>query len=167
MNNFQTSIWLIHQTLTDTITPSQGWLGNKGNKRVLHIPQMSRAGASPYSLMSNLFFSLVEGVHLFRRGYSQHNLSLANRVTIAQSRTFSLKESKGLSTPWTVFSIQAHSGKLIFKPCLKSFYFKHSSLYFPFFCKFHIVCTSQPPKVWWQTSICCHFEQPQKKHLLD
>ena len=34
-----------------------------------------------------------------------------------------------------------------------------------FFFKFHMVCTFQPPKIWWQTSVqawstlvCCHFE---------
>ena len=39
------SIWPIDKTLSGTTTPSQSRLGSNGNEGVLHIPQISEAGA--------------------------------------------------------------------------------------------------------------------------
>ena len=41
------SIWSIDKTLSGANTPSQSEPGSNGNERVLHIPQISKAGASP------------------------------------------------------------------------------------------------------------------------
>ena len=53
------------------------------------------------------------------------------------------------------FSTKAHSGKLIFSLFVNIFFWL--KLAFPthheFISKFHLVCTSQPPKIWWQTSV--------------
>ena len=40
-------IWPIDETLTGTITLGQRVAGSKGNQGVLHIPQISKIGASP------------------------------------------------------------------------------------------------------------------------
>ena len=47
----------------------------------------------------------------------------------------------------TIFFIQAHSGKLMFNM------FINMLLTNTLFCKFHMVCTLKPPKIWWQTSV--------------
>ena len=40
-------IWPINRTLSGATTPSQSWSWSNSNKEVDHIPQMSKAGASP------------------------------------------------------------------------------------------------------------------------
>ena len=40
------SIWPIDGTPTGTITPDQSGPGSNGNEEALHIPQISRTGAS-------------------------------------------------------------------------------------------------------------------------
>ena len=70
------SIWPIDGTLTGTTTPGQSGTGSNGNKRVLHSPQSSRT-ETRYSLVS------YSGYPIFffgGGGYSQHNLSLINKV---------------------------------------------------------------------------------------
>ena len=50
------SIWLINKTLSGANTPGQSWSESNGNKKALHIPQISRAGTSPSDgLLSNRF----------------------------------------------------------------------------------------------------------------
>ena len=39
------SIWPIDRTLSDATSPSQSGPGSNGNEEVLHIPQISKAGA--------------------------------------------------------------------------------------------------------------------------
>ena len=47
------SLWSIDGTLSGATTPGQSGLGSNGNEELLHIPQISKAGASPSnSLMS-------------------------------------------------------------------------------------------------------------------
>ena len=41
------STWPIDRTLSGATTPGQSGLGSEGNEGVLHIPQISKAGASP------------------------------------------------------------------------------------------------------------------------
>ena len=41
------SIWSIDGTLTDNTTKSQNGPGSNAYEEVLHIPQISRTGASP------------------------------------------------------------------------------------------------------------------------
>ena len=54
-------IWPIDRTLSGTTTPSQSGPGSNGNEGVLHVLQISKAGASPSDgLMSYLGHSLEE-----------------------------------------------------------------------------------------------------------
>ena len=63
-------------------------------------------------------------------------------------------ESQCASNPWIVFSTLAHSSKPIFSSFIKIFWLKSSSPYTLYtLCKFHMVCTSQPHKIWWQTFV--------------
>ena len=53
------SIWPIDRTLSGATTLGQSGLGSNGNKRVLHIPQSSRAGASPSDCLMSYVGTLV------------------------------------------------------------------------------------------------------------
>ena len=56
------SIWLIDRTLSNATTPGQSGSGRNGNEEVLHIPLISKAGASPSNcLMSYSGHSLGKG----------------------------------------------------------------------------------------------------------
>ena len=53
------------------------------------------------------------------------------------------------------FSTEAPCGKHMISPFIKSLFYEnllfrthHTYIY-----KFHMVCTSQPPQIWWQTSV--------------
>ena len=71
--------------------------------------------------------------------YSRTVSALPSLLTTATG-TFSLLESY-----WTVFSTQAHSGKLMFSQFVNSFWLKHASLYtLHFFYKSHMI---------WKTSV--------------
>ena len=57
------SIWHIDRTLSGVITPGSDWPETNGNEGVLHIPEISKAGASlSDGLMSYLGYSLGRGV---------------------------------------------------------------------------------------------------------
>ena len=45
-------IYLIHHILTGTITQGQSEPRSNGNEKVLHIPQVSWTGASPFDVQS-------------------------------------------------------------------------------------------------------------------
>ena len=67
----------------------------------------------------------------------------------------SLPESQCVSTPSTAFLTR--SNKFMFSPFVNIF----NQIMFPhihhiFFCKFHMFCTSQPPKIWWR--LCSSLE---------
>ena len=72
-------------------------------------------------------------------------------------RTFFSSESQCVSTTWTVFFTQAHSGKPMFRLFIKIFGLKYVSPYISLILLQilynYIICTSQPPKIWWQTSV--------------
>ena len=57
------SIWPIDRTLSGATSPCQSEAGSNGNERVLHIPQISKAGSSP----SDCFMSYPG--HSFCGGY--------------------------------------------------------------------------------------------------
>ena len=61
--------------------------------------------------------------------------------------TFSFPESQCVFIPWTDF--WTHVCKPKSNSFVNIFQLKHHT----FFCKFHMVCTLQPPKIWWQTSV--------------
>ena len=60
------------------------------------------------------------------------------------------------SNPWTVFLIKDHSSKPMVSQFVKIIFFKTKtcfSVHGIFLCKFHMVCTSQLLKIWWQASV--------------
>ena len=73
------SIWLIDRTLSGAIIPGQSWPWSNGNEEVFHIPQSSKAGASP----SNGLVSYSG--HLFCGGgsYSSEEMQLVYSTTPA------------------------------------------------------------------------------------
>ena len=80
------SIWPIDRTLSSATTPSGRWSNN--NQWVLHIPEISRAGASPSeNLMSYLGHSLGEVLPLCR-----------NAVGVYYNPNWLGSEMKGYST---------------------------------------------------------------------
>ena len=57
------SLWPINWTPTGTITLNQNEPGSKGNKRVLHIPQNSRAETTLSNGLMSYLAHLLEGVY--------------------------------------------------------------------------------------------------------
>ena len=80
------SIWLIDKTLSVATIPRQSGPGSNGNERVLHIPQISKDGASPSDyLMSYTGYSLGDGSYFSVEMQSVYFIALADWENI---RTF-------------------------------------------------------------------------------
>ena len=78
-----------------------------------------------------------------------------NRKSV-YSRTLSKKISWDGSFHETVsmtFFIEPCSWNSLFNPCLTGLKSMSLRTHHTFFCKFHMVCTSHSPNIWWQTSV--------------
>ena len=101
----------------------------------------------------------------FQRNQSLCVLSYPRRVFTLHSslsvefRSFPLPEIQRVSTLFNVYWIHAHSFKPMFSWFVNIFFTKTCFfihiffIHILFFCKFHMVCTPQPSKIWWQTSV--------------
>ena len=81
--------------------------------------------------LGNTFYSYT----IFKEINSVFISQKVNITFFTAPRTFTLPESQCVSIQWSVFSTQAHRGKLIFTPFVNIFWLKQGSLY-RFFCKF-------------------------------
>ena len=71
----------------------------------------------------------------------------------AALRTFPLQKRPCVTTLWTVFSTQAQSGKPMFRPVINIFLDMLLRTHITFIGELHMVCTSQPPNIGWQTFV--------------
>ena len=67
------------------------------------------------------------------------------------SEYFFISESQCASSPESFFSTQAYSSKYMFSSFIKIFWLKHT--HHTLSSKIHMVCTCQPVKIKWQTSV--------------
>ena len=119
--------------------------GNMWDKSELsiHITQMpssSQVSASSISISSQ------PGTKISR--YHFENTRVIQWIRWMLPKEFSLPK---IAFPFHQLSL-AQPFKPIFSQFVNMFLLKHDSLY-TFLCKFHMVCTSQPLKIWWQTSV--------------